>query len=142
MPPKQTSPKPPVLPTGFEVLRRILPTNRAGVRGVRAFKAGANQARVRFSPGALLTGKLSEYSRLAVAELANGMWAVVPDPDGYVVGTDSNNKEIHSIRVGLVCRFSEPAELLHGLWVFPPHTFALPSAKPQTEPSASPTPTE
>jgi hypothetical protein len=129
------------VPTDFTVTRTFVSARlRATPRTVQAFRCNNTKrpsSRIRFGPGTLAAAKLDPTQPATIARLQNGMWAVIPHPDGYKLSPNTAG-DTYSMRTPLLCHFSLPAELLHGMWVFPAETFReTAQPKPEAEPAAS-----
>ena len=88
--------------------------------------------RISLSTTACSRGNIQPDKRYTIMELANGMFALLPDPEGFnPVKPSTSSRTI--IRIPrLTCRFRNmEAELLHGMWVFPKGTFAPFSENPE-----------
>lgn len=114
-------------PIGFRPVEWVRPLRAKDTpRTVQAYKIkGDRQARVRFGPGTLGQAKLGPDSLVSLALLENGMWAVVPDANGFKITRANKDATAHMTRFTVQCRFANEAELLHRMWVFPASTFAL-----------------
>lgn len=116
----------PVIPAGFEIVQVYTParTTLATTRNVQAFHLkGRTKTRIRFGASTLAQAKLDPAKPVTLAQLGNGMWAIIQTAAGGVKLSSLDEGNCHSAAFNIPLHFANEAELFNGMWCFPPSTW-------------------
>lgn len=111
---------------GFEIAQLLGRGADFGVKlnGLHAKKGANGKQRIVIGDDVAEKLKIKEGSRIALAQLANGMYAVVKSPCGWKVQCASGSSLHFSVRRGIKFLKDAEAHVERGMYVFPAGTFS------------------